>query len=885
MLVNRAVVVLLLSMGLVVDSGLAQRGGYMIDTYAGSDEIGDGGAAVSATLHSVEGLAADGEGNIYVADSISHRIRRVDAVTGDITTLAGTGQAGYSGDQGPAISAQLNSPYGLAVDRDNNVYVADLGNARVRKIRTDGTIETVAGGPASPVRLRSPRNVATDAAGNLYIADFGNHRVYRLSFSGIITTLAGTGSRGYDGDGPALSRSLDAPAGLAVAPGGIVYVADSGNNRVRRIQNGIITTVVGGKPGELELSQPTGLSQDEQGALYIADSGNRRIVRRDSNGQVAAVTGSLSRPEAVRDLVFQSRLIVGGGRGVYELWESGEISLLAGVPDWKRTVDGALAAEARLDGPIGLGFDLFGRLLIVEEAGRRVRMVGASGALLTVAGGGRSENNGDGGMATAAGLQDPVAVTVDARGRTWIADYLGNNVRRVSFDGRISTAAGDGSAGFAGDGGWAAEARLNRPRGIAADGYGGVFIADSENHRVRQIDSIGRITTVAGNGRRDYAGDLGPATLASLDRPNAIASAEDGSLYIADTGNSVIRLVRPDGIISTVAGTGVAGYGGDGGPARQSALNQPAGVAIDGEGNVLIADTGNHRLRLVDREGVIRTIAGKGIAGFSGDGSLGREARLDTPSSVVVDPDGTIYVADLGNSRIRRLQKLFTAPVNGSPGCCEVVHAATYQAGPLAPGQLASIFEPSIGEDEVGDVSVTIGEVPAALLYAGPGQINVQVPYVVAGRETTRVEVRRGGNLRSSTEVAVAPAVPGLFTRESGTGEAIALNEDGSWNTSESPAVPGSIVVLFATGEGLTDPPATAGVPASSPLPRPILPVNVRIAGLPGEVLYAGAAPGFSGLMQLNIRLPRAFLPSGRLPLELYVGKAKSQDGVTIAVR
>ena len=792
MRLSSMVVPLFLSTWLAAVSGLAQQRGYIIDTYAGTDETGDGGAAYSARLRSVEGLAADRSGNIYIADSLNHRVRRIDAVTGVISTLAGTGQAGYAGDGGPAARAQLNSPYGLAVDRGNNVFVADFGNSRVRKISAGGVIETVCGAQAIPIQLRRPRNVAVDESGNLYIADFADHRIYRLSSSGEVSIVAGTGTPGFEGDGPALSRPLNSPAGLAVTPDGVVYVADSGNNLVRKISNGYISTVAGGVPGTLELSHPTGLSLDGRGALYIADSGNNRIVRRDPDGRITPVTGSLNRPESVRDVVFHSRLIAGGGSGVYEIQDEGGISLLAGVPGWKSGEDGILASEASLDGPIGLGLDLFGRLLIVEEAGRRVRMAGTSGALLTVAGTGQPGVSGDGGVAVNAALNDPVDVAVDSRGRTWIADYLGNHIRRVSFDGHISTAAGDGSPGFAGDGGWASLARLNRPRGLAADPYGGVYIADSRNHCIRLVDAAGKIATVAGNGVRGYCGDFGLAELASLDSPAAVAISSGGSLYIADTGNNVIREVRPDGVIRTVAGTGAAGFGGDGGPAVQGALDRPAGVALDGDGNLVIADTGNHRVRLVGRDGILWTIAGTGDPGFVGDGLHAVDARLHTPSAVAAAADGTIYVADLGNNRIRRLQPVLGAPATDAPQHCEIVHAATYRSGPLAPGQLASIFGANVGGGEVDEVTVTFEEIPATLLYVGPDQINVQVPYEAAGRETTHIEVLQYGHVLASAEAMLAPAVPGLFARQSGAGEAIALNEDGSSNTAGNPASPGS---------------------------------------------------------------------------------------------
>ena len=445
---------------------------------------------------------------------------------------------------------------------------------------TDWVIDTVAGRrisdedniPAVSARLDSPGAVVFDRVGNLYIADSGNLRVRRVDTAGTITTVAGTGEHGFGGDGgPAAKALFRSVSSLAIDGDGNLYIADYWNNRIRRVDTrGIITTVAGtGQEG------------------YSGDGGP--------------------------------------------------------------------ASKARINGPLGVAVDVSGNLYIADADNHRVRRVDARGTITTVAGTGRSSYGGDGGPAARAHLSTPVGLAFDGVGNLYIADHHDHRIRRVDNRGTITTVAGTGEKGYGGDGSRAVEAQLDGPLGIAIDVAGNLYISDNYNHRIRRVDTAGTITTVAGDGRGDFGGDGGPAVKAHVSYPNDVALDGAGNLYIADRWNHRIRRVDATGTITSIAGIGSSSYGGDGGPAVEAHLHEPEDVALDEAGNLYIADSGNHRIRRVDSEGIITTVAGTGTSGYSGDGGPAVEAQLYTPRGVAVDGAGNLYIADYLNGRIRRV--------------------------------------------------------------------------------------------------------------------------------------------------------------------------------------------------------------------------------------
>jgi sugar lactone lactonase YvrE len=309
--------------------------------------------------------------------------------------------------------------------------------------------------------------------------------------------------------------------------------------------------------------------------------------------------------------------------------------------------------------------DTAGNLYIADSSNNRVRKVSTSGTITTVAGNGSSGHWGDGGTATNAGLASPWGVAVDAAGNLYIADSDNHRVRKVSMSGTITTVAGSGTTGYSGggysgDGGPATGATLNNPYGVAVDTSGSLYIADTYNSRVRKVSTSGTITTIAGSTTQGLSGDGGPATDAGLAFPYGVAVDSAGNVYIADTDNHRVRKVSTSGTITTIAGSGTTGYSGggysgDGGPATSARLFNPYGVAVDAAGNVYIADTDNSRVREVSTLGTITTIAGTGSFGLSGDGGRATIATLYSPYGVAVDMAGNLYVADTYNNRIRKV--------------------------------------------------------------------------------------------------------------------------------------------------------------------------------------------------------------------------------------
>jgi trimeric autotransporter adhesin len=336
----------------------------------------------------------------------------------------------------------------------------------------------------------------------------------------------------------------------------------------------------------------------------------------------------------------------------------GVIRTVAGSSQRGYSGDGGSATSAAFDQPRAAAAGPDGSVYIADTFNHRIRRVDPAGGVMTLVGTGQAAFSGDGGPASAATLHWPHGVAVDPAGAgLFIADSANHRIRRVDLaSGVITTVAGGPIAGWAGDGGPATAAQLQDPKAVWVAPSGDLYIADSGNERIRRVDPSGTISTIAGTGVQGFSGDGGPALAAQFDGPRALAGDGAGNLYVADDNNNRVRRIDPSGIVSTLAGTGTAAFSGDGGPARAAELNHPRGVAVDSRGNVFIADSMSHRIRMVDSSGVISTVAGCGRQGFGGDGGPATVARLFEPRGVAVNAAGHLFVADTYNDRIRRVE-------------------------------------------------------------------------------------------------------------------------------------------------------------------------------------------------------------------------------------
>ena len=902
---------------------------YTINTAVGTYPYGDGGPATDALIAFPQRVAVDSKGAVYVADTSNHKIRKV--VSGQISTLAGTGIPGFSGDGGPAIAAQLNTPTGVAADASGNVYIVDAANAVVRKVDPNGNISTFAGkpglpgatgdgGPAKQAQLHTAGNVALDSAGNVYIADMLNSAIRKVTVStGIITTVAGTlGGFGYSGDGQAATAArMMYPAGIALDSTGNLYIADTYNCTVRMVsaKDNTISTFTGtvfhcaaagaGGPPKAATLGAADVAVDAQNNVYIADSVNSQIWRVTADAKIIiAIAGSTSGfsgdggPALSAQLFSPEGVAVDSSGTVYiadyvnsriRTVSQGTISELAGADHSQG--DGGKANAALLYFPQHLAWDSKGNLYIADTRNNRIRKVTQDGTISTVAGNGSYTVSGDGGPALSAGINQPQAVAIDNSGNIFIVTE--NQVRMVDSSGDISTIVNTANkAGFTGDGGPAAQAELNVPQGITVDSAGNLYLADTYNHRIRKV-SGGTISTVAGSGPTysgsspstgSFGGDGGLATAANLSFPYDLAFDSSGDLLIVDAKNFVIRSVNSKtGIITTVAGTPTKnGFGGDLGPATSAMLSNPVGITADQSGNFYISDATNYVVRVVDAFGVISTIGGDHTLGFSGDGGPAISATLDYPWGIGVDPSGNLWFPDVNNHRIRELMP--TGP--RVPSASSVVNGASFASGGVVPGGIATIFGSNLtsakGINEASglplatqlqNVSVRFNNTVEAPIFAvdnvnGQEQLNIQVPWELSKLAGGNVVMQVTNNGAAGVPVTV----PVLAAQP---GVFVALHANYQPVTSSNPATAGEVLVTFCTNLGVVSPTIADGAPGTGK-ELTVGKTTAAVGGKPAPVSFSGLAAGFVGLYQVNAQVPTG-LGSGDQPLVISVGGAASK--------
>lgn len=681
---------------LLAPPGFAQR---VITTIAGADWLfpGDGKPALNAPLSGSLGLdlAVDRNGNYYILDVGNAMVMRVGS-DGIINVIAGNGITFGSGDGGLAVNAGFGALSSVAVDASGNVYIAELD--RIRKVSPAGIITTIAGtgdtgfagdnGPALRAKFNSIYGMVLDGLGNLYLSDTYNNRIRKIASNGIITTVAGTGNPGTSGDGgSATAAGVNAPTRITLDSAGNIYFVETSLGetvtfpRVRKVDTkGVITSVAGGgldsSDGILATNAgmfPLAIAVDPAGNLYIMDSFTQAVRKVDTRGIIRTIAGGTGNqgfsgdggPALNAALAFQAfpalALDTAGNlfiadelnQRIRKIGADGNINTLAGNGRYRLSGDGGPATGAALDFPTGMTVDRSGNIFVVEQTSNRIRKITPGGTISVYAGNSRRAFSGDGGPATSASIAFPTYVTIapdtfqPAPGAVVFSDGANCRIRYIDKNGNIQTFAGTDGCVFAGQGGPAGRAAFGSPYGLDFDSFGNLFIADQFEHRILAIIAPpdGRIVSIAGDGNPGFRGDNGPSPNSELNSPVGLRVYKD-EVYFCDSKNHRVRKIDVNLNISTVAGNGTAGYAGDGGSATSASLNKPQGVSFDSAGNMYIADSGNSVIRMVNTSGVISTFAGSVTATRRGDGDLATNAGFAVLSDVFAASSGIVYVVD-----------------------------------------------------------------------------------------------------------------------------------------------------------------------------------------------------------------------------------------------
>lgn len=645
----------------IVSSACAQTNyePYFFGRFAGNYPGGDDGQGTAARFYGPEGQAIDSAGNIYVADYLNNAIRKI-APDGTVTTLAGhPAEWNYGSADGVGSLAQFHNPTGVAVDTSGNVYVADSGNHTIRKITPYGLVTTIAGSPGThgsndgvgtAARFDYPAGIAVDKTGNLFVADSLNCTIRKIALSGMVTTIAGAPGLGGTADGTGTSARFLKPNGVTLDSTGNIYVADTNNHAIRKITPDGVVTTLAGRPGvaghvdgpgaDARFALPFNTAFDGSGNLYVADGATHTVRKIDLAGNVTTLAGSPGQEGSNDGTGMTARFAYPHGVGVdpagnvyvsdwlnwsiRKVTPEGVVSTFAGLPGDYGSWDGAGLA-ARFDLPADVAIDKAGNLFVADSGNSTIRKITPDGIVTTLAGTVDSPGNQDG-LGSAARFNWPKGIALDTTGNVYVADTNNSTVRKITPDGMVTTVASGSAETF------------QNPEGIAVDLAGNIYVAHITFGWICKITPAGDVTVIAGQVGSAYR----------FSSPTGLAADEFGNIYVLDSCR--VSKITPDGVVSTVAGSyGCNGSGYDG-PGAEARFTGPQALTLDKAGNIYVADTAAHRIRKIAPNGWVTTVAGYQVGNVAG---AGRAARFHEPMGIAVDQNGTLYVADYYNHTIR----------------------------------------------------------------------------------------------------------------------------------------------------------------------------------------------------------------------------------------
>ena len=635
-----------------------------VTTLAGSiNGFVDGTTGTPAQFYSPNAVATDAVGNVYVADRMNNKIRKITP-NGFVSTLAGS-TSGFA--DGVGTGAKFNNPYGVTTDASGNVYVADTDNNKIRKITPNGTVSTLAGttqgftnGTGTVAQFNNPHGVATDLNGNVYVADLGNDKIRKITPNGDVTTFAGTTDGYLDGAGTV--AEFTTPIAVATDKNGNVYVVDY--SKVRKITpSGVVTTLAGSISGFAEgvgtvakFWQPNGISTDLNGNVYVADTGNKKIRKITPSGDVTTFAGTTQ-----------------------------------GFTDGAGTV-------AKFYTPSGVTTDASGNVYVADTNNNKIRKIIPSGVVSTIAG---TTSGFADGTAIPAQFNNPYSVATDNNGNIYVADSDNNSIRKISSNGIVSTLAGSTKGYLDGTG---STAKFDKPCGIATDTNGNVYVADTNNYKIRKITPNGIVTTLAGStmGYLDGTGNI-----AQFNSPNGIATDAGGNVYIGDTGNNRIRKITPSGVVTTFAGS-TAGYLDSTGTTAK--FFSPYGITTDASGNVYVGDIDNYKIRKITPSGIVTTLAGSTMGNLDGSAST---AQFYYISGITIDANKNVYIADMYTNTIRKITPNgeVTTFAGSTLGYLDStgISAQFFQPRGIATNANGNIYIADTGNNKIRIISQTLG--------------------------------------------------------------------------------------------------------------------------------------------------------------------------------